>query len=123
VYVEVALPLPLPRTFTYRVPPGLGAQARPGARVLVPFAGRERIGWIERVAEAVEGADPEKVKPVVAVLDQRPSVTPALLRLCRWIADYYLAPLGIVLRTALPAGLTDSSTDYVLMTEIGRAHV
>jgi primosomal protein N' (replication factor Y) (superfamily II helicase) len=116
VYVEVALPLPLPRTFTYRVPPGLGAQARPGARVLVPFAGRERIGWIDRVAEAVEGADPEKVKPVVAVLDQRPSVTPAILRLCRWIADYYLAPLGIVLRTALPAGLTDSSTDYVLLT-------
>jgi primosomal protein N' (replication factor Y) (superfamily II helicase) len=101
----------MPRTFTYAVPPGLRAAARPGVRVLVPFANREKIGWIDRIAETPERA--ERIKPVTAVLDAQPSVTPTILRLSRWIADYYLAPLGQVLRTVLPAGLTDSSTDYV----------
>ncbi|HYJ79889.1 MAG TPA: DEAD/DEAH box helicase family protein [Longimicrobiaceae bacterium] len=116
MYVDVALPLPLPRTFTYRVPPALAAAARPGARVLVPFANRERIGWIDRVSEAKELRDPEKVKAVLGVLDAAPTATPSILRLCRWIADYYLAPLGVVLRAALPMGLTDSSTDYVQLS-------
>ena len=90
--------------------------ARPGTRVLVPFANRERIGWIDRVMRPEEVGSPDRVKDVVRVLDMRPVLTPALLRLCRWIADYYLAPLGQVIRTALPAGLTDASTDYVLLT-------
>ena len=101
----------MPRTFTYAVPPELRAAARPGARVLVPFANREKIGWIDRIAETPEKAD--RIKPIAAVLDAHPSVTSTILQLSRWIADYYLAPLGLVLRTALPAGLTDSSTDYV----------
>jgi primosomal protein N' (replication factor Y) len=101
----------MPRTFTYAVPPDLRAAARPGARVLVPFANKEKIGWIDRIAEAPEKAD--RIKPIAAVLDAHPSVTSTILQLSRWIADYYLAPLGLVLRTALPAGLTDSSTDYI----------
>jgi primosomal protein N' (replication factor Y) len=116
LYVEIALPLPLPRTFTYRVPDGLRSRARPGARVLVPFGQRERIGWIDREADPATLRDPEKVKAIVGVLDSAPSVIPSVLRLCRWIADYYLSPLGIVIRTALPAGLTDSSTDSVALT-------
>lgn len=112
MYVEVALPLPLPRTFTYRVPVELQGDARPGARVLVPFGPRERIGWIDRVLPAPP-ADPGRIKPLTGVLDAAPSATPAILRLGRWIADYYVAPLGQVLRTALPAGLSDSSTDFV----------
>ncbi|HLM68983.1 MAG TPA: primosomal protein N', partial [Longimicrobium sp.] len=111
LFVEVALPLPVPRTFTYAVPPALRAAARPGARVLVPFANREKIGWIDKVVETAER--PERAKPISAVLDAQPSATGTILRLSRWIADYYLAPLGQVIRTALPAGLTDSSTDFV----------
>jgi primosomal protein N' (replication factor Y) len=111
LFVQVALPLPLPRTFTYAVPPELRAAARPGARVLVPFANKEKIGWIDRVADTPER--PDRIKPVSAVLDAHPSVMPAILKLSRWIADYYLSSLGLVLRTALPAGLTDSSTDYI----------
>jgi primosomal protein N' (replication factor Y) len=116
LYVDVALPLPLPRSYTYRVPDAMRARARPGARVLVPFGARERIGWIDRESDPRSVGDPEKVKAVLGVLDAAPSVTPSVLRLCRWIAEYYVAPLGIVIRTALPAGLTDSSTDYVLLT-------
>jgi primosomal protein N' (replication factor Y) len=113
LFVEVALPLPLPRTFTYAVPPELRDAARPGARVLVPFANKEKIGWIDRVADEPQRAD--RIKPVTAVLDTTPSATPTVLRLSRWIADYYLAPLGQVLRTALPAGLADSSTDFIVL--------
>jgi len=110
VFVEVALPLPVLHTFTYAVPEGMRGAAVPGARVLVPFGRKERIGWIDRVAEA---APTGRILPIHGVLDEVPSVTPGLLRLARWIGEYYVAPLGQVLRTALPASLCDSSTDYV----------
>ncbi|MDP9349676.1 MAG: primosomal protein N', partial [Gemmatimonadota bacterium] len=119
MFVEVALPLPLPRTFTYAVPEGMREAAVPGARVLVPFARRERIGWIDCVAPDAGGAG--KVLPVTALLDDSPSATPGILRLSRWIADYYVAPLGQVLRTALPAALCDSSTDYLALVDAGAA--
>ncbi|HEU0012736.1 MAG TPA: primosomal protein N' [Longimicrobium sp.] len=115
MFVEVALPLPLPRTFTYAVPPELRGQAREGARVLVPFGKDERIGWIDRLAQAPAPERAGRIKPISGVLDAVPTAPRSILRLCRWIGDYYLAPLGIVLRTALPTGLTDASTDFVTL--------
>ncbi len=108
--VEVALPLPIHRTFTYAVD---GALPAPGTRVLVPFRRGERIGWV--VGPGEEG--PLKgLRKVLAVLDRRPTVPPDLLELCRWMADYYVSPLGITLRAALPSVLTDASRDYVTWT-------
>jgi primosomal protein N' (replication factor Y) len=121
MYAEVALPLPVPRTFTYAIPPELLAGAQPGVRVLVPFGSRERVGWVDRVVDAPSGGDPAKIKPLLGVLEKAPSAPPAVLRLARWIADYYMAPLGQVLRTALPAGLADSSTDHLVLTDAGLA--
>jgi primosomal protein N' (replication factor Y) (superfamily II helicase) len=117
VLVEVALPLPVPRLFTYRVPSELADGAVPGARVLVPFGRGERTGWIS----GVSAAPPERgrVRELVAVLDARPSVPPSLLELCRWVSAYYLAPLGQVIRTALPAVLSDRSAHTIERT--GRA--
>jgi primosomal protein N' (replication factor Y) len=100
MYVEVALPLPVHRTFTYEVPAGTVI----GTRVRVPFAGRRLIGWVAGPADAAR--DVERVLPVDAVLEPSPSVPDGLMRLCRWTADYYLTPLGVVLRAALPAGLS-----------------
>jgi primosomal protein N' (replication factor Y) len=105
--VEVALPLPIHRTFTYRMH---GAAPPPGTRVLVPFRKAARIGWV--VGEGSDG--PIKgLRPVLDVLDDEPSVPPELLHLCRWMAEYYVAPLGIALRAALPAVLSDVSRDYL----------
>jgi primosomal protein N' (replication factor Y) len=115
LYVEVALPLPIPRTFTYGVPDDLRHRALPGARVLVPFGRKERIGWIDRVVTAAPGVN--GIRPLHGVLDDIPCAPATLLRLCRWIADYYVAPLGQVLRTALPAALCDSSTDFVTLLD------
>lgn len=111
--VEVALPLPIPRTFTYAVPPELQARIAPGARVLVPFGRSERIGWIDRLSDAPR-AD-AAIREVAGLPDEQPVVPPRLLELCRWIADYYVAPLGQVLRTALPAALSDSSADWIAL--------
>lgn len=110
MYVEVALPLPVFRTFTYGVPEADRARAVPGARVLVPFRRSERIGWIVKVAEET---DLPRVRDIHGVIDIDPTAPPSLLRLCRWIADYYIAPVGQVIRAALPAALSDSSTDLI----------
>jgi primosomal protein N' (replication factor Y) (superfamily II helicase) len=100
--VEVALPIPLPRTFTYRV----AAPVAAGTRVRVSFSGRKLIGWV--VGGAVPGRELKRIRDVDRVLEDEPSVPADVLQLCRWIADYYLAPLGMVLRGALPAGLSET---------------
>jgi primosomal protein N' (replication factor Y) len=107
--VEVALPLPVFQTFTYRVHGGAPAD---GTRVRVPFGRDERIGW---VVGPGSGARERGLKEVLDVLEEVPSVPPDLLRLCRWMADYYVAPLGIALRAALPSVLTDASRDYLAL--------
>ncbi len=111
--VDVALPLPVHSTFTYSVE---GPVPPAGTRVLVPFRREERIGWI---VGAGSGAGLTRVRPILDILEEEPSVSPELLDLSGWIADYYLAPLGMVLRTALPSVLSDSSRDY--LTLVGKA--
>ncbi len=107
--MEVALPLPIHRTFTYRVD---GAAPAVGARVLVPFRREERIGWVVGPGELgpIEG-----LRPLLDVLDDVPTVSADVLSLCRWMSDYYVTPLGIALRSALPAVLSDVARDYVTL--------
>lgn len=107
--VEVALPLPAHQTFTYRVPEELPAPAL-GSRVLVPFGRRVRIGWVVGQGKPVASG---KLKAVISTLDVAPSVTGEILEFARWVGRYYFAPLGLVLRAALPALLSDVSRDYV----------
>lgn len=99
--LEVALPVPVPRTFTYQFDDG---PVPHGTRVRVTFSGRRLVGWV--VAESDPDRTPQRVLPIERVLDDRPSVTPELLRVCRWIASYYVTPLGVVLRAAVPAVLS-----------------
>jgi len=101
-------------TFVYRLPPELTGEAAPGMRVLVPFRRRRIVGCIDRVA--VE-TDLDRVRPVLDLLDDTPLLPEKLLDLCRWVADYYVAPLGLVLRAALPPGaLAESSYRVELVT-------
>ncbi len=105
--VEVALPLPVFGSFTYRID---GPPPPAGTRVLVPFRRTERIGWVVGPAE---GEPPRGLRSILDVLDAEPTAQPDILELCLWMADYYAAPLGIALRAALPAVLSDVSRDYV----------
>ncbi len=114
-HVEVALPLPLFRTFTYRVD---GPLPPPGTRVLVPFQRGERIGWV------VGPGDPSGIRgirPILDVLEREPSVPVALMELARWMAAYYVTPLGVVLRSMVPSVLSDASRDHLTLTPEGAA--
>jgi primosomal protein N' (replication factor Y) len=95
--VEVALPLPLQCTFTYRLPEGTSLPAR-GVRVLVPFGPRRVIGLVTGIATTV----PETMKDVVEVLDEVPLAPPPLLDLAAWMSEHYLAPPGECYRLVLP---------------------
>ena len=95
--VEVALPLPLQCTFTYRLPEGAPLPAR-GVRVLVPFGPRRVIGLVTGIATTL----PETMKDVVEVLDEVPLAPPPLLDLATWMSEHYLAPPGECHRLVLP---------------------
>ena len=96
-FCDVALPVPLDMAFTYRVP----ANAAPvvGGRVLVPFR-QQRMSGI--VVELHDRKPSVATKDILSVLDPTPVLDEQLLSLGRWIADYYLAPIGEVFRTMLP---------------------
>ncbi len=100
--ISVALPLPLFREFTYAVPPALMPRAGVGSRVVVPVRGRRMIGLVVGIAEPNEAVTP---KEIVDAPDPAPVLSAALLDLAHWMSDYYVAPLGVVLRTMLPAAL------------------
>jgi primosomal protein N' (replication factor Y) len=97
-YCDVALPVPLDRAFTYE----LGdLEAEAGARVVVPFAGRRLVGVVVGLHDVSPGEDVE-VKRVERVLDDAPLLSTDLMELAKWIATYYCAPLGEVLRGMMP---------------------
>ena len=97
-FCDVALPVPLDRTFTYAVN---GVEPAIGARVLVPFGGQRLMGVVLRVHDD-RPTDAAVVKPVQQVLDDAPLLSDELMHLAKWIAQYYVAPLGEVLRGMMP---------------------
>jgi len=104
VFVRVAVPVPLGQAFTYSVPDATKTAPVRGARVLVEFGRRKLFGVVLDVSREVgEGVDPAKLKPVLAVVDSEPVVKSELLDFLLELARYYLAPVGEVLRLALPA--------------------
>src|SRR6185312_8789934 len=97
-FCDVAVPVPLDATFTYSIPQNL-AEPCVGGRVIVPFREKRVSG----VVTDLHDRKPEfTAKPVLQVLDTAPALTPELMQLGRWIAQYYIAPIGEVLRTMLP---------------------
>ncbi len=97
---EVALPVPLRTTFTYAAPQALTAATACGMRVVVPFRNRAMVGVV--VANAQEEERRDQVREISEVLDSEPALTPPLIALGRWVASYYLAPVGEVFRAMLP---------------------
>ena len=120
IYAEVAVPVPLP-SLTYEVPAAWKFQARPGARARVRVGRRRLTGVIVRVHDQKpEGLD---LRPVEEILDIEPVVTEELLELARFVADYYMAPLGEVLRTILPSNLPPWGDRRVWLTNAGALSV
>ncbi len=97
LFCDVALAVPLDMVFTYAIPPGMEPVV--GGRVLVPFR-QQRMSGI--VVELHDRPPQVKTKKILEVLDLSPVLDEQLLKLGKWIADYYLAPVGEVFRTMLP---------------------
>jgi primosomal protein N' (replication factor Y) len=116
IYCEVALPVPLDRTFTYAVK--LGDEPQRGARVIVPFRNEKLVG----VVTGLHSNAPVdfEAKPVESVLDEEPILSDDLLELAAWMAQYYLAPLGEVLRTMLPLTAEVRRTVYYRIADAGQ---
>jgi primosomal protein N' (replication factor Y) len=99
-FALIALPVPVRQLFTYRVPDALDDAARPGAPVEAPFRGRLARGV---VVERIASTPLERVRDLARVLGA-PLLSPHMLALARWVAEYYLAPPGEVIAAALPGG-------------------
>ena len=121
LFADIALPVPIDHAFTYAVPPELHELAAVGARVLVPFGTKFLTGVVvgRPVTAGVTG-----VKPIRDVLDSVPTFSGGMLQFTQWIAEYYLAPWGEVLRAATPQGLSvESKLSATLLTADVRAAI
>ena len=117
--VRVVVPLPIDQTYTYLVPEAFRAEARVGSRVLVPFGPRRLTGVIVAEADPAE-AEGYTLKPLLDVLDEAPALSAEMLRLTRWIADYYVCGWGEVVKAALPAGVAIESRNVLVRTDVPR---
>jgi primosomal protein N' (replication factor Y) len=115
LYCDVALPVPLDQTFTYEVN---GVVPAIGARVLVPFSGQRLMGVVVRVHD--EPPPGVETKQVQQVLDAAALLPDELMQLAKWIAQYYVAPLGEVLRGMLPLAAEVKRQFVYRIAEAGR---
>ena len=116
LFAEILLPLPIPGTYTYRIPFELNHKARVGQRAVVQF-GKTKImsGLIISLTEEVP--DCTSIKYLLDILDDDPVVNENQLKLWRWISSYYLCYLGDVMQVALPSALKLSSESKIMLSE------
>ena len=117
--VEVAVGLPIFKTFHYRIPEKMKDSLGVGMRVLVPFKGRKVTGFSINLMEQPPKGVEERLREVEDLLDEAPLIDPQMLRFYRWISDYYLYPLGEVIKTGLPPGLQLKSELTLSLTQNG----
>ena len=109
-YAEVAVPLHVFQTFTYRLSPEQSVQAEVGARLVVPLGRSLVTGYVVSLHDQLPAELGEvDVKDAHTLVDAEPVCNPEILQLARWVADYYACPLGEVIRAALPPGMTPKS--------------
>jgi primosomal protein N' (replication factor Y) len=103
LFADVVFDRPLDHAYTYSVPDRLREAVAPGKRVLVPFGKGDKptAGYCVRVTDAPPA---RAVKGIERVLDEQPLLDDNLMRLTRWMADYYLCGWGQVLNAVVPAG-------------------
>jgi len=116
--IAVAVTLPLHPVYTYSVPANLADLASAGKRVLVPFGNRRITGYVCGPGEPDENYT---VKPILDVLDEEPLFPESMLPFFTWTAEYYVHPLGEVIKTALPGGLNIYDVAAFAITDRGRS--
>ncbi|SDP03405.1 replication restart helicase PriA [Desulforhopalus singaporensis] len=121
-YLEVALAVPLDTVLTYSCPDDLAVVpvagevfSLVGRRVLVPLGGRQVTGYVVDDMVETEGELPFRIKPINRFLDDRAVFDESMVRFFRWAADYYQYPLGLVIKAALPGGMTQQSVTRIVL--------
>jgi primosomal protein N' (replication factor Y) len=118
-YADVALPLHVDQAFTYRLTESMRDVAQLGARVVVPFGRKLLTGYIVGLRSKLNedvGLDEAAIKEATDLVDVVPLIGQDVLQLARWVADYYAAPWGEVLKAALPPGISESIEQFLLPT-------
>ncbi len=117
LYCDVSVPAPLDQPFTYALPETLRHRAKPGCRIVVPFGARKLTGVIVRSHD-----DPPafSARQALRLIDAEPVLDDELMALGRWIAGYYCAPLGEVLRSMLPLAADIRRGKSYSLTDAGR---
>jgi primosomal protein N' (replication factor Y) len=109
-FARVIIPSPLKEPFTYAVPASLREALAVGMRVLVPLGKRKLTGIVYEILASTSVAN---TREIIAIQDECPVLDAQLMRLCQWIADYYIASLGDVLTTILPPAVRQASRRFV----------
>lgn len=114
LFVEVILPLAIPKTYTYRVPFQLNDAVEKGRRAVVQF-GKSKI--YTAIIQAVSEIAPEKyeAKYLMDIMDEKPIINHIQLDFWQWISDYYLCTLGEVMAAALPSALKLASETRIIL--------
>lgn len=114
LFVDVILPIPIRKEFTYRVPFELNDAIFTGARVVVPFGKSKLItGIITSVHEKIP--QEYQAKFIEHLLDERPIINPNQYTFWKWISSYYMAPIGDVMNAALPANFKLASETKIVI--------
>jgi len=117
VYINVAIAVPIDQAYTYQVPEIFENACRTGVRVMVPFGRQTLSGYcLERTSEV----NVDKIKNILDVLDETPLFYPDILPLFKWMAQYYSFPIGQVIKSCLPDGLSVITSNTAIITASGR---
>ncbi len=112
IFVDLAIPTGIDRLFTYTVPPELQDRIKPGVRVAAPFGKKTIIGFVVNISKTTELV---KLKNIIDVLDDETFISEEMLKLTKWISEYYFAPWGEVLRAAVPQNTASGSVRTVFL--------
>jgi primosomal protein N' (replication factor Y) len=118
-YAQVVFNLPLKEEFTYGIPEHLQEQVPVGTRVLAPFGPRKITGYVVGLTDQCTGEF--EIKFIEDLPDGAPVISEELLALTRWVADYYNAGWGEVIKAALPGGIDEDHHELFFLTDKGEA--
>ncbi len=116
-YCDVAMPVPLDRLFTYELPLTVRSRVQAGSRVWAPFGSRRLTGVVLRTHNELPD---EGTREILTLVDEAPVLDRELLNLAQWIAEYYCAPIGEVLKGMLPLGGEMRRSTRYSLTTLGR---
>ncbi|MEM0931915.1 MAG: primosomal protein N', partial [Bacteroidota bacterium] len=112
-FLDVVLPIPLERRFTYQITEEEAQFIKKGMRIAVPF-GKSKIYTALGVEVHTNTPEAYEAKPIYQILDETPLANEIQLKHWQWIADYYMCTLGEVVRTALPSAFLLESETLIL---------